>query len=221
MTTTTCGWCRTVAYMRAVSPFMSSANVADYQSAFQAAFACDNCGRLSLAIDPEPGFPSSGQVEGQDYATTYQWSPEVTWLPQPEQRRYPDVPPHIAHAATETALCLTSGAYRAVGSLARAVIEAVAKDKKITTGKLYNKIEALTAAGHLRPHTAQVAHEIRHFGNDMAHGDFTEPITRDEAAVIIDLMSEVLQEVYQGPARIARVRQAREAKKTTDQTTTT
>ena len=90
-------------------------------------------------------------------------------------------------------------AHRAVGSLARARLEAVAKDKKITTGTLHAKITALAAGGHLRPHTAEVAHEIRHLGNTMAHGDFTDPVDADEAATTVELMSEVLQEVYQKP----------------------
>lgn len=105
------------------------------------------------------------------------------------------------------------GAFRAVGSLARAVVEATAKDKGITTGRLADKIDALAQAGHVREHTKEQAHEVRHFGNDMAHGDFTDPVTQEEAEEVIELMAEVLDEVYQSPARLAARKQARLAKK--------
>jgi hypothetical protein len=47
----------------------------------------------------------------------------------------------------------------------------------------------------------------------MAHGDFTEPVSGDDAAEILVLMAELLHEVFQQDARVARLRAAREAKK--------
>lgn len=60
---------------------------------------------------------------------------------------------------------------------------------------------------------AEQAHELRHFGNDMAHGDFTQPTTKEEAEEIVGLMAEVLREVYQAPAKLERLKAQREAKK--------
>jgi hypothetical protein len=127
------------------------------------------------------------------------------------------VPAHIADAATEATLCLSAGAYRAVGSLARAVIEATSKDRGAEGTNLEKRIEALHAAGEVRRHTKDQAHEVRHFGNEMAHGDFIDPVTKEEAEEVIVLMAEVLDEVYQSPARLARRRQAREAKTAHDE----
>lgn len=97
--------------------------------------------------------------------------------------------------------------------MARSVIEATAKDKGITKGTLHAKIEALQAADHLRQHITDAAHEVRHLGNEVAHGDFVDPIDEFEAEEALALMGEVLQEVFQSPARIVRAREAREAKK--------
>lgn len=136
----------------------------------------------------------------------------VDWWPRRwHSRDFPDVPEQIASAATEATLCLSMGAHRAAGALARAVIEATAKDKGAQGRDLQGRIEALYAADHIRKHTKEQAHEIRHYGNSMAHGDFIEPVAEGEAAEIITLMAEVLDEVYQSPARLARRKAARKA----------
>lgn len=56
------------------------------------------------------------------------------------------------------------------------------------------------------------AHEIRHLGTDMAHGDLAEPVSKSDATEILTLMDEVLAEVFQSPARVARLQAARAAK---------
>ncbi len=52
---------------------------------------------------------------------------------------------------------------------------------------------------------------MRLMGNDMARGDFGTPVTESEAEVILALMGEVLEEVYQRPASLAARRAARQA----------
>lgn len=47
----------------------------------------------------------------------------------------------------------------------------------------------------------------------MAHGDFAATVTREEADEIIELMCEILDEVYQQPARLAKRKAARLAVK--------
>jgi hypothetical protein len=74
------------------------------------------------------------------------------------------------------------------------------------------KIEELYSQGFIREHVKDAAHEIRHLGNEMAHGDFTSPVTSEEADLTLILMSEILDEVYQSPARVARARAARTAR---------
>src|SRR5262245_41493043 len=52
-----------------------------------------------------------------------------TWPELVSGKTFPDVPGHIAEAADEAYLCLGIQAYRATVLLARAVVEATAKDK--------------------------------------------------------------------------------------------
>jgi hypothetical protein len=65
----------------------------------------------------------------------------------------------------------------------------------------------------IREHVKEAAHEIRHFGNDMADGDFIVPVTDEEAYEVLDLMAEILHKVFQSPAKIEARKAARLAKK--------
>lgn len=95
--------------------------------------------------------------------------------------------------------------------MARTVVEATAKDKGIKTGSLVAKIDELARQGFIRPSTKDAAHEIRHFGNDMAHGDIEEVPDSEDVQDVLVLMDEILSEVFQGPARTARLVQKRTA----------
>jgi|SRR5450759_1309208 hypothetical protein len=121
-----CGWCGRLVHFEAASALL----VAPYEwpgSFFQSAYLCPNCHHMNIATegtDERVGAPSFGS---HDDAQTHQWGSNVQWLPHRRQsREFPDVPRHIAEAATEVTLCLSMKAYRAVGSVARAVVEATA-----------------------------------------------------------------------------------------------
>lgn len=210
-----CGRCGVVAHM---DPVTGVLNLPDEVRGgrFELTFSCANCRRLNLASMLDDDYHVESVYYGQrEEADDFDWS-EAEWLPRHREiRDFPDVPQHIAQAASEATLCLSVGAFRAVGALTRAVIEAVAKEKGITSGKLFTKIEALHDQGLIRAHVKEAAHEVRYFGNDMAHGDFVEPASSEEAAEAIELMSEVLNEVFQSVAKVERVRQARLAKRAT------
>jgi hypothetical protein len=92
------------------------------------------------------------------------------------------------------------------------VVEATAKELGIDIKGIFPKIEEMYEKGKIREHIRDGAHEIRHLGNDMAHGDFVVPVTEGEADLTLTLMSEVLDEVFQSPARVDKARKAREAR---------
>lgn len=126
-------------------------------------------------------------------------------------KEYPDVPSHIGEAASEAYKSMESDCYRGAVILARAVIEATAKDKGITNGNLGPKIEQLEKQGFIRPYVREGADEVRYFGNDMAHGDFVEEVGQTEVQLALELMDEVLTEVYEGPARVEKARARKRA----------
>lgn len=177
-----------------------------------AAFSCDECEALSLGS----AVLEEGQVVSAPTFEAWLARQALDWLPLVGVGRdFPDVPEHIAEAASEAYECQSINAYRGAVLLARSVVEATAKEKGHTSGQLYAKIEALHAAGLVREHIRHAAHEVRHLGNDMAHGDFVEPVSREEAEEVLQLMTEVLDEVFQSPARVERRKATRLAKQET------
>jgi hypothetical protein len=181
------------------------------------AYSCDHCSLLLLGRYEGSVPQAVGATNAEPFLR--QKDEYLEWTPVfGEGRRYEDVPEHIAGAASEAHACRSIGAHRAAVQLARSVVEATAKDKGITTGNLAGKIAKMQKEGLVRAHVREAADEIRHLGNEMAHGDFVEPVTSEEADETLELMAEVLHEVFQSPAKIERRKQARLARGTAGDT---
>ena len=190
-----------------MTPVQGSASVMSgfWRDTVMGCFRCDNCGALNIAI-------AKGNAKGQDplqwlvSQRKRQWQPEIP--PAEPEHDFPDVPGEIATAAREAYACLeVAGGSRAAVLLARSVIEATAKDKGIRKGALLDKIDAMSHM--IRPHIRDGAHQVRLLGNDMAHGDFVRDVSFGDADLVLTLMSEVLDDVYQSPARVKRAQDAR------------
>lgn len=180
-----------------------------------AAYVCDGCDRMSVVTwtttyDPNDSrWRDYGRDGGPEDYEDARWSP----LPG-HQMDFPDVPAVIAAAAREAWTCRVAGANRGAVMLARSVVESTAKAKGITTGQLYEKIEEMARQSHIRSAVAEQAHEIRLLGNSTAHGDLGEPVEAEDAEEVLTLMGEVLNEVWQAPARAQRLRERRKARGT-------
>lgn len=180
-------------------------------------FSCDGCAALNLAIG------TGWTRERNDPLAWLAAKKNLAWQPQPAPEEpeweFPDVPAQIADAASEAYACWhRADANRAAVLMARAVIEATAKNKGFKKGGLLDKIDAM--GDLIRPHVRQGAHEIRLLGNEMAHGDFVGYVSDEDAKLVLTLMSEVLDDVYQSPARVAKAQAAREARGQQLQTST-
>lgn len=173
----------------------------------QGAAKCDNCGRASLGVSSAAYTGSIGKAS--EYLTkaaddTIAWYPRIGSSPE-----FPDVPDQIARAAKEAHSAFSISAFMAAILMARTVVEATAKEKGVTKGNLLAKIDELAKQSIIRNDTKDAAHEIRHLGNDMAHGDIADLPDPDDVADVLALMDEVLNEVFQGPAKTARLRARR------------
>jgi hypothetical protein len=171
------------------------------RSLLQGIAKCDACHRTSMGISYTPANAGNG-VQAMELSNdeTFDWFPSRGQAPA-----FPDVPSHIAAAARESHAALSINAVMAAILMARTVVEATAKEEGITSGNLVAKIDALATASHIRDSTKDAAHVIRHFGNDMAHGDISDLPSTDDAKEVLTLMDEILNEVFQGPARTARL----------------
>ncbi|MFJ9373783.1 DUF4145 domain-containing protein [Streptomyces sp. NPDC101455] len=176
------------------------------KSVVDAVFQCDGCNHLTLA-------PGRRERDGFS-STTHLVVDPFDWIPlQVGKRTFDDVPDAIASLATESHQCLAIKASRAAVALARAVVEATAKERGIQTGSLAKKIDKLFEERFIREHVRDAAHEVRFGGNEVAHGDLvSEPVDFATATEILGLMDEILEEVFQSPARVARLKQQRLAR---------
>lgn len=173
-----------------------------------APYQCDHCQYLTLAMintsDPDlDGLMGTNRLTG------------ATWLPlKGHSKDFPDVPEPIGATASEAHRCLSVGAPRGAVALARAVIESTAKAQQITTGNLAAKIDELANRGHIREAVREATHEVRIDGNEVAHGDLvSDPVSAEDAEDVLQLMDEILAEVFQGPATVQRVRDRRNARR--------
>lgn len=199
MATRTCPHCGIPSHFTFKGKYEYSENPYDETESFTAILEqCDNCGMPICGV----------------YSPDAQDDDEVTIWPVVVARMdYPDVPEAIARAAREAHQALAASAPRASVVMARATIEATAKDKGITSGNLVSKLEELQAAGHISEAMKEAADEIRLAGNEAAHSDIVaEKISIADAGEIADLMDAILERVYQEPAKVARVRVSRLAR---------
>jgi len=198
MTAILCPHCEVISDFQLV---WSSNEASKHQhGTYDAAFRCSNvdCRRAIGGTTPQDSSKTIG---------TY-------WPTLVGGKDFPDVPESIAVAADEAHRCLSIGANRAAIAMARAVVEATAKDHGVETGNLESKIDALVTKEVIGRDTAEAAHAVRLWGNDAAHGDLAlEQFDRADAEEVIVLLDEVLLRAYQSPARIARVKDSRERRK--------
>lgn len=197
-----CAHCRVVSGMTGLTePHATS------DDARTAAYRCDNCLHISSAIHRGGINMASGTWKGTFHADNalLEWHPSALG-----GREYVDVPVEIAAAADEAHRVRTINGIRGAMMLARAVVEATAKEQGVTNGRLLDKIDKLADQGLIRAATKHAAHEVRHAGNDMAHGDFGDSPEPADADDLLTIMDEILEEVYEGPGRVARLRQKRE-----------
>ncbi|MFG3244185.1 DUF4145 domain-containing protein [Streptomyces sp. NPDC048157] len=204
MASTICGWCGDRTHMAMQTDPKSVPAQAGY--VYTATFQCSNetCLRLSIGtIWRKSNFTNPKSEMPRE--------PVLEWEPKTIRRRsFDDVPQQIAAAASEAHACLSISAYRGAVALARAVVEATAKDHGIVKGPLVAKIDEMHKQSLIREITRELAHEIREGGNEIAHGDLAdEPMPPEDAEAIVALMDEILEEVYQGPARMAALKKSR------------
>nr|WP_162989181.1 DUF4145 domain-containing protein [Glutamicibacter nicotianae] len=130
------------------------------------------------------------------------------YYPQPSsEKAFPYSPSHIAEAATEAHKVHSIAAYRATAILCRAVIEAVCKEQGASGRDLFHKIDNLFDQGLVRRFVKETAHVLRAIGNDMAHGDFDQELTSDDADHILGFMDSILDEVYESTAKLTKMQE--------------
>lgn len=216
----TCWFCGAPTSHVQASSIFDLDGVADDQSSFTFAVQCVECSRLatvSMTLGGDPGGDKDQAIAAwKALPREHHRLLSLEWAPVHDGRRdYGATPERIAETANEAHSTFSVKAYKAAMMLARAVTEAVTKDKGCQDKYLREKIDALAEKGYISKLMAKAAHEIRHFGNASAHADFVneDPVTQHEAEEILQFMDDLLEDVYERDVRRGVMAQARADRK--------
>ncbi|WP_181131606.1 DUF4145 domain-containing protein [Rathayibacter sp. AY2B5] len=177
-----------------------------YRYELEVAATCDACKKFNVVTGV-----SAKDSYKREVGTTYVGSEAITkgesmtvqtWSPPPLLKADTDfLPEGVAGYLQEAHDAFSVGAHRAVLLLVRSAIEATAREKKIETGSLVQKINVLHSDGHIRNGTREMAHVLRILGNDMAHGEIDDVPTEEDAKDALTVLRFVLDDVYVADAR--------------------
>jgi len=152
--------------------------------------------------------PQAAQANGQPVFEGIHWWP----IPGVGDLD-PDIPSQVGSAYSEGMRALSVKAARAAVVMFRGMLAQVVADKGSPDAQakhsLYGKLEQMSQDGSLHPSLVEWAREIRLIGNAAAHPDALDPVSDEEAADLGRLCRQLLNVIYEVPARIARTRAAR------------
>jgi hypothetical protein len=167
-----------------------------------AVLQCLGCNRSTVVIERNLDPRGVPRFEG------------VHWWPTPGATDLdPDVPEPVGSAFSEGMRALSANCPRAAAVMFRGMLATVVRDKGSDAAKaapnLHQQLKAMEQDGTLHPSLVEWATEIRLVGNAGAHFDELAPVDRAEAADLARLCRQLINVVYETPARIRRARQAR------------
>ena len=128
-------------------------------------------------------------------------------IPAPHE----SIPPEVSKDYIESYKCYSVDAHNASVVMARRAIETAANELGANpTDRLVKKINYLRRTGRLEQSIAELATEIRLFGNIGAHPDLIRNISSEECEQILDFLDSLLNSVYVRPAEIENIRRRRQ-----------
>jgi hypothetical protein len=169
------------------------------------ALRCMGCNDAIVVVERIGQPPSPGQP------AVYEG---MHWWPMPGSADLDaDIPPGIGSAYSEGLRALAVKAPRAAAVMFRGMLAQFVADKGSAAAQakhtLYDKLEQMSQDGSLHPSLVEWAKEIRLIGNAAAHPDALDPVSEQEAAELGRLCRQLLDVIYEVPARITRSRTAR------------
>ncbi|MBS4539205.1 DUF4145 domain-containing protein [Clostridium sp. D2Q-11] len=127
-------------------------------------------------------------------------------LPLPEFNLSSDIPKEIANAFSEATTALLANCPRASAVMARRILEAIAVDKGETSGSLAQRLANLSSTVIIHPTLTEWTKEVRLIGNQGAHFDLINNISKKDAQQLLNFIRELLKFRYELPAELNRRR---------------
>jgi len=114
-----------------------------------------------------------------------------------------EIPQTIKNEFEEANLCFTIGAYRACVSMCQIALEALWRDKQVSS------LKELTEKGIISKQLYERADEIRQWGNIAKHDLLSEAVSKEDAEQLLEYLEMILDHVYVQPARLDVFREKR------------
>lgn len=137
----------------------------------------------------------------------------VLWWPTDrlgDLERVAGVPAEIVDAYSEGVRCLSVRAPNAASAMFRTTIAQIVEDKGSAAAKakdkLHERIIQMVQDKTLWDDFGDWAHHVRHTGNAGAHGEKFDPVTMDQATELKKFIREMINFLYEQPARRAAAR---------------
>ncbi|MBA3994466.1 MAG: hypothetical protein C0469_13130 [Cyanobacteria bacterium DS2.3.42] len=109
------------------------------------------------------------------------------------------VPESVRNYLIETEDCFAIGACNATATIARLVIDEIARLFQASGHDLFSRLDQLKNANILSAEIVQLAHDIRQAGRNAAHAEWQD-ITTEQAEQVIYTLREIIRELYITPA---------------------
>lgn len=177
---------------------------------------CGGCSRISFRIKK---WFSEYEDEGSD-GTWVEIFPESDKYKK-KPIKFENIPPEIESLYSETISAYNAECYRLCAAGLRAVVESICVNLGIKSGRVANgkikenlegKINSLAEKGHLTSKYAEILHELRFMGNKALHE--SEKPTKDDLDIAYKIIEYVLTGIYDVLKEGAKLKTARESKKT-------
>jgi hypothetical protein len=119
------------------------------------------------------------------------------------------VPNAIYEDIRQAELSAAAGAYYGAGLLLRRACQSICREKNIPeNGGLRSQIDELAAQRIITEHLAEMAHDIRVIGNELAHPDPNTPsvITDEDVGLAYEFLTQLVRAIYVDPQRAAKLK---------------
>ena len=167
-------------------------------------FLCRHCNQGVVVIEEEwVGNQPKKKGIGKGGCVTYRG---INWWPLPESKLSSDIPIDISNIYSEAATAYYANAFRASAVMLRCTLEAITNHFGITQGVLAKRLEQLSQKGILQPTLFEWSKEVRLIGNQGAHYNPTESISKEEAKQLLDFLQELMKYLFEMPAELERKR---------------
>lgn len=189
-----------------------------------AAYVCSRCRSMyatKCVVDTDPE-TMDAYIEW-DLSTSWRDDEKIledmaTWWPRDSSMpTLQHVPENVESFVEEAYRCFDSDCFSAAVVMARAAIEAVAKERGATGKTLADKIRHLKELEALDNRADKMFTAIKNNGNRVAHADPGERYTKAESKMLLTVLQLVLESVYEHTALIESVAALASSKKSSDE----